>query len=324
MQKKLNIRKNPYITSRASTAFQLGVIQALPNYNEGWLCSEFINLRYLPEDKIRCDFVHKDFWFTNANMFIRQSLLFSKDTLSFPSFDVIKYIISAIREGKYVTGDFNAYYIPNKLEYQIMHRRDTYLIYGYDLHNEIFYMMGDGIKGYSSHEIRFKDFLASISHRDDDMFNINIMELNPNFSFAFSQENLYKNLSDYTQSLAPDIYFNVASPIYGIDAIKQLRNDVLKDFGIGHIHNDKSFLMLWEHKKIMLYRFNYLQKHSNISIESLLPRVEDNLRLSEEIYQCCLKNKNSHDAHIYPHIIKLLDLLIDNEKSTCNALLSIL
>ena len=47
MIKKLSIIEKPYITSRASTAFQLGAIQSLPQYSDAWLCSEFINLRYL-------------------------------------------------------------------------------------------------------------------------------------------------------------------------------------------------------------------------------------------------------------------------------------
>lgn len=122
MKKLLPLNKGSYITSRTSTAFQLGAVQISPNYSDAWLCSKFINLRYLPEDKIRCDFLHKDFWFTSAKMFIRQSLLFSKETLQFDSFDVIKYIISAINDGNYVTGDFNAYYIPEKIEYKIINK----------------------------------------------------------------------------------------------------------------------------------------------------------------------------------------------------------
>ena len=175
MKTILNITPNPYIISRASTSLQLSAIQALRAYSDAWLCREFISLRYLPEDKIRCDFLHKDFWFIGAKMFIRQSLLFSKETLRFDSFDVIKYIISAINDGKYVTGDFNAYYIPDKIEYEIINKRDTYLIYGYDLNNECFYLLGDTTHGYGSHEVRFEDYINSISNRDDGMFNINIM-----------------------------------------------------------------------------------------------------------------------------------------------------
>lgn len=322
MKKVLSINKEPYITSRASTAFQLGVVQILPNYSDAWLCSEFVNLRYLPEDKIRCDFLHKDFWFTSAKMFVRQSLLFSNETLQFDSFDVIKYIISAIKDGKYVTGDFNAYYIPDKIEYRKINKRDTYLIYGYDLLNECFYLMGDTIHGYGSHEVRFKDYINSISNRDDGMFNINIMEYNPEFSFDFSKEKLYKNLNNYVLSFDEDAFHNLVSPKFGLDAIRQLKADILVDYGRGQLIRDKSFLVLCEHKKLMVLRLKYLKDHTDIQVGDLIHQAEENNRLSKDLLPYCQMYINDNDLHAYPLIAESLQLLIDNDEKICSAILS--
>ena len=318
MKKVLALNKEPYIISRASTAFQLGAVQISPNYSDALLCSKFINLRYLPEDKIRCDFLHKDFWFTSAKMFIRQSLLFSKETLQLDSFDVIKYIISAINDGNYVTGDFNAYYIPDKIEYEIINKRDTYLIYGYDLLNECFYLMGDTIHGYGSHEVRFEDYINSISNRDDGMFNINIMQYNPEFSFDFSKEKLYKNLNNYVLSFDEDVLHNLVSPQYGLDAIRQLKADILVDYGRGQLIRDKSFLVLCEHKKIMVLRLKYLNDHTDIHVGALIHLAEENYRLSKDILQYCRMYINDNDLHAYPLIVDLLQQLIDNDEIICN------
>ena len=322
MKKLLPLNKGSYITSRTSTAFQLGAVQILPNYSDAWLCSEFINLRYLPEDKIRCDFLHKDFWFTSAKMFIRQSLLFSKETLQFDSFDVIKYIISAINDGNYVTGDFNAYYIPDKIEYKIINRRDTYLIYGYDLLNECFYLMGDTIHGYGSHEVRFEDYINSISNRDDGMFNINIMEYNPEFSFDFSKDQLYKSINNYVESLDSDVFHNLVSPKFGLDAIRQLKADILVDYGRGQLIRDKSFLVLCEHKKLMVLRLKYLNDYTDIQVGDVICQAEENYWLSKDILQYCQMYINNNDLHAYPLIVESLQLLIDNDEKICITILS--
>lgn len=324
MIKKLNVIENPYITSRASTAFQLGAIQSSPQYSDAWLCSEFINLRYLPEDKIRCDFLHKDFWFNKAKIFTRQSLLFSKETLGFKSFDVIKYITSAIDFGKYVTGDFNAYYIPNKIEYQTINKRDTYLIYGYDCFNENFYLLGDTVNGYLSHEVRFVDYIKSISNRDDGMFNINIMEYNPDFLFKFSKEKLKNNLINYIYSQDSDVFYDVATPIYGLAAIEKLKNDVLVDYGLGNILTDKSFIVLFEHKKLMLMRLQYLKEYTDIKVEPLIELYEEVLNISKMILSKLDKFKEYRKLKSYSEIIDLLDELIDKDRTACRLLIDIL
>lgn len=321
MRKQLDVVSVPHITTRISNAIQLSAIEALPNYCEAWLCNEFINLRYFPEDKIRCDFLHKDFWFTSAKMFIRQSLLLSKETLQFESFDVIKFITSAIDEGKYITGDFDAYYIPNKIEYNNIHKRDTYLIYGYDIYNESFCLMGDTIRGYAPHEVRFADYISSISNRDDNMFNINIMEYNPEFKFGFSKEKLFKNLKNYIESMDADVFYNVVSLKYGLDAIKQLKDDLLLDYGRGQLIRDKSFMVLSEHKKLMLLRLKYLNDYTDIRVGDLVNQADEIYMLSKEILWYSQKFINDNNLHYYPIITNLLQLLITKDESLCTSIL---
>lgn len=324
MIKLLKVKQKPYITSRASTALQLSAIQSLPQYNEAWLCNEFINLRYLAEDKVRCDFLHKDFWFINAKMFIRQSLLFSKETLGFKSFNVLEYITSAIDAGKYVTGDFNAFYIPNKLEYQTINKRDTYLIYGYDMHNKSFYLLGDTVNGYTSYEVAFDDYINSISNRDDGMFNINIMEYNPDFLFEFSMERLKSNLFYYINSLDTNIFYNVTSSIYGIEAIKKLKSDIISDYGLGRIWADKSFIVLYEHKYLMLQRIRYLKDFTDINVDTLIDQFENVFHIANTIVQQCNEFRDSKRIDSYPIIIELLDELISKDSTACGVLLDLL
>lgn len=322
--KKLNIIEVPYITSRASNALQLGVIQSLPQYNDAWLSNAFINLRYMPEDKIRCDFVHKDFWFINDKMFIRQSLLFSRATLGFRSFDVIKYITSAIDAGKYVTGDFNAYYIPNKIEYQTIHRRNTYLIYGYDQFNRIFYLLGDTASGYAPYKVRFDDYLKSISNRDDGMFNLNVMEYNPDFLFQFSRDQLRSGLTNYIYSQDSSAFCDVTTPIYGLAAIEKLKDDVLADYGYGNIFSDKSFMVLYEHKKIMLIRLQYLKDNTDINAAPLIGAFNEIFDISKMILTKIDAFRVHRASKTHSEIIDLLDELIAKDRIAGNALLDVL
>ena len=149
------------------------------------------------------------------------------------------------------------------------------MIYGYDLNNECFYLLGDTTHGYGSHEVRFEDYINSISNRDDGMFNINIMEYNPEFSFDFSKDQLYKNLHNYVESLDSDVYHNLVSPQYGLDAIRQLKADILVDYGRGSLIRDKSFLVLCEHKKLMVLRLKYLNDYTEIQVSDLIHPAEE-------------------------------------------------
>lgn len=324
MTKRLNIIESPYITSRASIAFQLGAIQSLPQYNDAWLCNEFINLRYMPEDKIRCDFLHKDFWFINDKMFIRQSLLFSKETIDFKSFDVIKYITAAIDAGKYVTGDFNAYYIPDKIEYRTINKRDTYLIYGYNLLSESFNLLGNTREGYSSFEVGFNDYILSISNRDDGMFNLNVMEYNPDFLFQFSRDKLRAGLINYVNSQDSSAFYDVTTPIYGLAAIEKLKDDVLVDYGLGRIFKDKSFHVLYEHKKLMLMRVHYLHDHTEAKLEHLFDLFEEVLNISKMVLVKIDEFETKRALNIFSEIISLMDELIFKDRLACSLLIGAL
>ncbi len=321
MRKKLGVVLQPYITSRTSNAIQMSAIQALPCYCDAWLCNEFINLRYLTDDKNRCDFLQNDFWFTNAKMFHRQSLLLDKETLEYDSFDVIKYIISSIRDGMYVTGDYNAFFIPDKLEYMIMNKRDTYLIYGYDLINECFYLLENTACGYAAHEVSFRDYCLSLSNRDDGMFNINTMQYNPQYQFAFSVERFHRGLNDYLNSFDSEKLYNLNTPLYGLDCVRQLKDDVVSDYGRGQLFRDNSFLVLCEHKKLMTIRLKFLNDHTDIHTTDLIKKAEDNYLLTQEILRYGTILKQENNLSIYPLVVNSLKLLIEDEERLCQSIL---
>lgn len=322
MKKLLSIVKHPYITSRLSTAFQLSAIQSLNQYSDAWLCSEFINLRYCPEDKNPCDFLHNDFWFSNQKMFARESLLFSNVTLKFDSFDVIQYIIFAINSGKYVTGDYNCFYIPQNKAYHNYHKRETYMIYGYNLLGNIFYVMGETISGYASFEVKFDDYLNSISNRDDNMFNINTMNYNLDYEFSFNKEKLYNNLLNYVQSTESAAFYDVNSVVYGIEAIKALRASIANHPDDKDPFCKRSLSALCEHKLIMRRRVKYMSEHTDIRVVQLLDDVENNYNLSVLIKQLYDQKDVKEGTGADLKITAFLDKLIETDMCICKTILS--
>lgn len=324
MEKILSIVEKPYITSRLSNAFQLSAIQALSQYSDVWLCEELINLRYIHGDKIPCDLLRNDFWFTGQKMFVRENLLFSKDTLKFDSFDVIKYIIFAIDNGKYVIGDYNEFYIPYSDAYHKYYKQETYMIYGYNVLNEVFYVMGQTIEGYSPCVVKFKDYLTSIANRDDNMFNINTMKYNEDYIFSFDKERMFDHLNAYIQSKNSPKYDAANNTIYGIDAIKTLQDTIMNNPDEQSTLMERSFCALCEHKFIMYRRVKYIYDHISLHVNEVLSQAAQNYSLSTLIKQhYCQKHTGDKEYHSLK-MAKLFDEIIYTDEYICAKLMSLL
>ena len=155
-------------------------------------------------------------------------------------------------------------------------------------------------------------------------FVINIMEYNPDFSFELSKEKFKRSLANYINSQDSDVFYNVTTPIYGMNAIKNFRNDVLADYGLGRIFTDKSFWVLYEHKKLMLIRLQCLKDHTGIKVEPLIELFEEAFHISKTILLKCNEFKENRRFNIYPEVIDLLDELTDIDRVACSLLLDVL
>jgi hypothetical protein len=239
-----------------------------------WFYSNYIQLEY-DLDNLRLNF------FTNiilGNCVLCPILdykILDLEFLHLSHIDIIDFIVDSINMGYYVTTYLDEYFVPKRNAYQNHHNRHDTMIFGYDLNNKVLKIMGfDKKQHYCASNISFSEFGDSYAGCIDKTTDVILFKAKDEFSYEPSYKfdiiNIINLLEDYLFSADTCERLRIIKNpkegfTYGISVYKELiryfQFVIENKIGLGDV---KPLHLLWEHKKCMVSRIEYLIENNYI------------------------------------------------------------
>lgn len=319
-------------------------LAVLLNYEEcmPWFYCNFIQLRCLPsKDKgiDEFDFLGS-WWFDRPWGYIPWFTYQIINKKTFYKFqDKSRFIREQIDDGWYFYSSVDEYYIPYTKAYNTHHSIHDLLICGYDTNNDFIAYGYSGKQELHTFTVTSTDLTKSLGlfepwslNNDLTSFNSDLVffKKKENYRYIFDMELVYKMLNEYLYSrdLVNRTHFipkqgNDSNMfVYGMDYYKCLVNYfslLIKDkarFDIRPLH------LLWEHKKCMLLRLEYIYKNNFIPREEKLYNIFHGIEAQTlSLRNLQLKYSINSDKKILERIIKSLEEIEYNERNGINLLI---
>lgn len=336
---KLSINPQPPIIVYQYRAFPLSITS---NYSETltWFYSNFIHLKFnLNFIENKGDF---DIDFIAGNIYggipwldyLESDLALKHNTEE--QRNLYMEIISKINEGYYYYSFVDEYYIPNRPAYKKFHNTHDLLIYGYDLSNNQFNIIGFNKKmQYVESHVSFEDFMKGLSFSEAKYSSY--LRVKRNVDYSFDKANVIEKLEDYLFSNncagkllkydfddrtehMKNLNHNLLSENwgFGVDLYTQLNLffDALIDkeikFDIRPLH------CLWEHKKCMLGRLHFFFQNHMIHDSEIINSYQKIVAQADIIRSLTLKYMLTNDTSIHTRIKSIISELRINEINILN------
>jgi hypothetical protein len=310
-KKKLPIRY-PMITTYTQHAHLLSI---LTNYEQTlpWIFSNYIQVYANKHNERKW----VDFYFpfpyelrpSDTCKWIKSQKI-SRDFIGKKWDSIIDFIIDFINSDNYVHLMINCFYIPHYIEYRERDYIHDILVYGYDRNEESLYVADffSQTQKYSFQKVSFADFTqAFLTHdlaknRDYLKRLIYIYQFDSQCDYQYHTLNIINSFKLYLSSNVLeywDIYNqeNREQIIFGMDVFEILRiyldNKMIKDETNIDI---RPFYMLYDHKKIMTLRIQYLveQRHLKKDIINTFKEIEtEALMIVNLLIKYTMKKRNT-------------------------------
>ncbi|HEX3046701.1 MAG TPA: hypothetical protein VHY08_18245 [Bacillota bacterium] len=259
------------ITSTPITVYQYQayILAVLLNYPEclPWFYSNYIQLEYLKDrDRILLDFTGG--WFNDVpwisfHYFEKEDFIKNNQG----SHQAIKRFLD---EGWYLYSTFDEFYVPSRGMYHKKHSLYDFLLFGYDDGEQDYSILGYGNRGiFEAAPVSYSDFIKAFESALDEGM-IFFFRKREDFSNDFDQKYLQDMLSDYfygRDTSARLKFFQrgaIKDKVFGLNTYQCLieyYQSMFDKHGMNDIKSSHRFLhALWEHKKCMLLRLEYLNQ----------------------------------------------------------------
>ena len=335
----LPVNDKPPITVYKNYSFPLCIISADVSESD-WLCNHFGNV-YLMRERdgyIWLDFLEPNDGFDSALEFERINLN------ELEGMDVIKLIKDTLSEKKYVTLFLDEYYMDKTALAGKHHHLAEFFIYGYDDEKRIFYTVG----------FNSSEFFGQLTYSYDSVIKAHDSFINEREKFgklpvwvvwyAFSKikkkeniteeldvNNILRELEEYASSanmkkkLRSEIIEGRGDvAVYGAACQKEIINSLYEMMNNDKFYTDYRHVhLLYEHKKIVLYKMKYIEKNTNADVSAIIYRynsVMKKIELAKVFYLKAIMSDNDSDLYdklknksIISKIIKFLEDVSNNE-----------
>ena len=253
----------------------------------------------------------------------------SERTIEAYGLNILEYIIIQINNDSYVDIKLNEKYIPNRKAYQNYDFTHPNLIYGYHEIDKKLFIMGYSIidKPILS-EISFDTFWEAFNHCDSRDYHV--LKYNPDKStYKLDLELINSSLESYISGRnTSNDYSRISVPgteIYGMDIYAELikNSTTINAF----MKDDRIAYLLFEHKKIMRDRINYLTARKIFNHNDISDINKSMLEIyykSEIIKNLVIKFKIYKDQDIINRITVLMKELIKLETKCYSGLCRVL
>lgn len=304
-------------------AFCMGIIQGNAKADiTPWLSSKFINCRFSPAAKNKFIYYVLDRWCTEDKILFHQrmELLPESYDLLFKG-DIISLFKQMLDLGWYVHGGYNEQCIPGKSSYQKRYYEHDYLLIGYDDTEGHFISVGYLDNGkFQRFTIPYECMKSALDSLKAPKINCNFWKYNEDATFVMNNSRFLTELEDYLSSTTSySIYRD--DKIWGIDAIKAVANELVVTCKSENYIDNRYTLGVYEHKKFMVNRIEYLLENGYLKDRNFLNTASDILKLSETAHLLGIKYDFTGNESISTSINELYDKMIALEKKYLNDVL---
>lgn len=258
-----------------------------------------------------------------------------KDILDTFNVDVNTFIINCLNQNYYVMTVVDEYYIDYSYHYKKTHLLHDILIHGYSDENACFYTSGFNkhTQYKIDHILDFMSFKKSFENNANKLGKMSDLTLfkyqpDPLRKYTFDLHNVIDLLEDYLHSKNTSnryrMYYNPIERGFGLDVYHYFIHylQALIDCKTFKNVDKRAFHCLWEHKKSMLSRIEYMQKHGYLHDDDILSTYQ-------EIEKKCLQYRNkilkyhfTHHKKIIKDIVLSLSNTLEKEYEVLNHLLN--
>ena len=295
-----------------------------------WLFSDYVQLIWYKEEKL-LSFYNK---YVNEIPTCIPCLEFQclEKQFVIENMDVIQFMIDAINSGWYIFSSYDEQYIPNTYGY--FKKKCWYhdfMMQGYDLDKRVFFFTIYTKRGkYERNVVDFDEFLEGFlnSQSNDFQFNrINLFRRNEEYKFYFDKQELIKQIEGYIESTCEDVKYTVPywhkEKVYGLDIYDYII-DIFKG-GDRSIRDKRMLYILWEHKKCMQMRINYIINHRIIKENvDLVVMFENMEQKAEQLKLLQLKMCVKNDMSLCKKIVIELENMRELDEKSMRYLLKVL
>lgn len=340
MKKKLTITIPPII-GRLHIAYPLCVI-----FNDSrtlsWFHSHYIQLtcnKFITPTHNNLDFCffdkHMDFDAPDSYIESYPWLdfkIFKREELSNEPLNLMLFIIEQIDFNYCIEVRIDEFYLPNRRATNKKHFRHSILIYGYDLERKTLNTVGfDERMKFKEDEITFKQFqqafFSLIIDNTDSYYTTFVYKLKKHGCYETNLTLIKNQLADYLASTNTTYTIKdinkVSNLVYGLQTYDYLIKyfELLKEnkavFDIRSLH------ILWEHKKCMRLRVDFLLKQSFLKQEddtlSEFKVIESNSLISRNLM---LKYSLTQNTDLLERIIEIVSSIKEREEGAVEKLIS--
>jgi len=232
-----------------------------------WYMNNYIHLvcnkSLITETEISFDFYlgpRRDMNYQIYNPYI-QSQCLTREMIQACFNSIHDLFVRAIEQTCYVHLSLDQYYVPDRVKYMQKHYCHENLIIGYDLNDRIYHLAGyNSERKFKRSTITFEELEQAYKNNyTNDPVYFHSVYHSPGI-FRLDETKIIKSLNDYVNALDVSVYYaDHKNPdpkrAFGVNVYEYL---------ISQIHNYKKdfrpYYILWEHKKMMVLRIEYLYK----------------------------------------------------------------
>lgn len=321
MQGKELSLADPPIIVRLHIAYPLAILlqddDCLP-----WFYSHYIQLLCIDdvESHYNIDFSFDDTGVEWSGCYWLSSMMMNKVMLDANKIALRDFIKSSIDQEYYVYTHADDYYIPHRESFQIEHYRHVILIFGYHEEDQSYDIIGFDEKGqYRTSKVSYDTFDQAYP-MDSPYDPLVLLRKRQSGHYDFDCQLVAEQLDDYLNSRNPierhRIFRNPGKDyVYGMTVYKRLRR-YLERLMLEDIWCDfRNLHLVWEHKKCMLRRIQYMIEHgylsSNMGYDMDYEVIE---RKSVKMRNMMMKFAARKDPHIIQRIMDMLDTMVEDER----------
>ncbi|HEX2938219.1 MAG TPA: hypothetical protein VHO66_04795, partial [Ruminiclostridium sp.] len=172
--------------------------------------------------------------------------------------DLNEIVLSALDNDNYIVTFLDEFYLPDRIAFQKEHFLHENFIYGFDTEEKVYYILGFTQTGkFISSKISFDEFRQSYDNQ------IKFLKFNNDFSYDLDLSVIIDSLQEYLESkdisLKTTMLRNkLKNCVYGMAVYNELIRYLQLLSDEKALFDIRPFHILWEHKKCMVLRINYI------------------------------------------------------------------
>ncbi len=282
MSKVLLPLQVPPVVTYLHHAYPLSIMMEDPK-SPAWLYSHYIQLYFPIWEQNRMHATDFNFYHYNyplAGQYISPFIYHKQFSMKMiQKYGTLRdYVIDSIDQLDYVSVNCDEYYIPHRSAYMKRHHIHNNMIYGYDLETREYYIYGYDENGtFRNTKVSFQQFEESAmpsEHFDVSWYDMVMTYSRWDAHFEFDIEPVIELLKDYVLGRDTSLRYGIrmfpTNKKFGKDVYPMFMQ-YLQAVQAGAMELDiRPFHLLWEHKKLMLDRIQYLIENGLLEKDSEL------------------------------------------------------